>query len=310
VSSGAGLLDRRLLVVTGKGGVGKSTIAAALGMLAAQRGRRTAVVEVAARDDISRMLGGGPADVFRERILTDGLAHVTVNPEHALQEYLVDQLPVRAMADVLTSSRAFAYLAAATPGLRELLTVGKVWELAQPTRRTPGARPYDLVVLDAPATGHGVALLSAPRTFADAARVGPISRQGRTISEMLTDPRSTAVLAVTTAEELPVTETLALRDATRGATGSDLALAIVNGLHPDRFTGAEIAALEAVPGAPVAAALRAHHHARSQRAQLARLRRELHGHVPLVTLPHYGDGELDRDDVGHLAQQLGRRLDL
>jgi anion-transporting ArsA/GET3 family ATPase len=309
VTTVAGLLDRRLLVVTGKGGVGKSTVAAAIGMLAARNGRRTAVVEVAARDDISRMLGGGPADVFRERVLVDGLAHVTVDPEHALQEYLVDQLPVRAMADVLTSSRAFAYLAAATPGLRELLTVGKVWELAQPTRRTPGARPYDLVVLDAPATGHGIALLAAPRTFADAARVGPIARQGRMISEMLLDPRATAVLAVSTAEELPITETIGLRAAARAATGSDLALAIVNGLRPDRFSTAEVAVLEGAGGAPAAAALRSHRHAKAQRSQLARLRRAFHGHVPVVTLPFCGDGVVDRDDVDQLARQLGRKLD-
>lgn len=305
-----GLLGHRLLVVTGKGGVGKSTIAAALGLLAAHRGLRTAVVEVAARDDISRMLGAGSADPFRERVLVDGLAHVTVDPEHALHEYLRNQLPVRAMADVLTSSRAFAYLTAATPGLGELLTIGKVWELAQPTRRTPGGRPYDLVVLDAPATGHGIALLSAPRTFAEAARVGPIARQSRTIREMLVDPRCTAVLAVATAEELPVTETLFLRDATREAVGYDLALVIVNGLRPDRFTGTEVSTLAAADGgAPVAAALRAHHRARAQRSQLGRLRRELHGHVPVVTLPYCADGEIDRDDIGGLARLLGRRLD-
>ena len=83
-----------------------------------------------------------------------------------MEEYLADQLPVRALADLLVSSRAFTYLAAATPGMRELLTAGKVWELAQDRRRTPGAQPYDLVVVDAPATGHGVAVLAAPRTFA------------------------------------------------------------------------------------------------------------------------------------------------
>src|SRR3954447_26249791 len=97
--------------------------------------------------------------------------------------------------------------------MRELLTVGKGWELAQDTRRTPGGRPYDLVILDAPATGHGVAILEAPRTFADAARIGPIARQGRTIAEMLSDPSRTGVVAVTTAEEMPVNETLGLRTA-------------------------------------------------------------------------------------------------
>src|SRR4029079_14526320 len=99
--------------------------------------------------------------------------------------------------------RGCAYLAAATPGMRELLTVGKVWELAQDQRRTPGAEPYDLVVVDAPATGHGVAMLAAPKTFADAAMAGPIARQGRIIHETLADPARTAIVAVTTPEEMP-----------------------------------------------------------------------------------------------------------
>lgn len=303
------LLQRRLLVVTGKGGVGKSTVAAALGLAAARRGRRTAIVEVAGRDDISRMFGAGGADPFRERVIADGLVHVTVDPEHALREYLADQLPVRAMADVLTSSRAFAYLAAATPGLRELLVVGKVWELSQPRRRTPGARPYDLVVLDAPATGHAIALLGAPGTFAEAARVGPIHRQARTINEMLVDARRTAVVAVATPEELPVTETVTLRDATRATTGHDLALAVVNGLRPDRFSAAEARTLERHPdGAPVAAALDAHRLARSQRAQLARLRRSLAPAVPVATLPFCRAGELAPADLAAFAQRLDGRI--
>jgi anion-transporting ArsA/GET3 family ATPase len=124
-----------LVVVTGKGGVGKSTVAAALGLAAARRGLRTIVAEVAARDDVSRALAGSGTRPFEERAVADNLFHISIDPERAMEEYLVDQLPVRALADVLTSSRLFTYLAAATPGMRELLTMGKVWELAQGRRR-------------------------------------------------------------------------------------------------------------------------------------------------------------------------------
>lgn len=305
------LLDRRLIVVTGKGGVGKSTVATALALLAADGGRRVALVEVAARDHVSRTFGLGAADVFRERLLVDGLHHVSVDAEPALREYLADQLPVRAMADVLTSSRAFAYLAAATPGFRELLTMGKVWELAQDARRTPGARPYDLVVLDAPATGHAIALLDAPRTFADAARVGPIARQGRTISDMLSDPRRTAVVAVSTPEELPVSETLMLRDSTRATIGAEPALAVVNALRTARLTGPEVLrASAAAPAAVGRSVVRAHDVAREQQAQLSRLRRGLDGSgIPVVTLPFRGDGDLGPADLQELGRVLGRRLD-
>src|SRR4051812_14235771 len=155
------LLAKPLIVVTGKGGVGKSTVAAALGVAAAARGLRTIVAEVAARDDVSRALAGSTGSVFVERVVGDGLHHISIDPESALEEYLRDQLP-RGVAEMIGSSRMFAYFTAATPGLRELLTIGKVWELAQPDRRTPGAHPYDLVILDAPATGHGVAVHRDP----------------------------------------------------------------------------------------------------------------------------------------------------
>lgn len=286
--------------------MGKSTVAAALGLAAAARGLRTIVAEVSARDDISRALSGSGSRPFAERTIADGLSHISIDPQQAMEEYLVDQLPVRALADVLTSSRAFTYLTAATPGMRELLTVGKVWELAQASRRTPGAQPYDLVVLDAPATGHGMAVLRAPRTFADAARVGPIARQGRTINEMLTDPSRTGVVAVATAEEMPVNEALALRNSVRADLGLELELAVVNGMLPDRLTGAEAATLTARGGLAGRIAHSQHARARAQRAQLARLRRGLRDTgVPVATLPFRFAAELGADDLA----ALGRRLD-
>jgi anion-transporting ArsA/GET3 family ATPase len=216
-----------------------------------------------------------------------------------MELYLADQLPA-ALAELLGSSRAFSYLAAATPGMRELLTVGKVWELAQDDRRTPGAQPYDLVVLDAPATGHGVAVLSAPRTFAQTARVGRIARQGRTIDAMVSDPQRTGVVAVARPEEMPVNETLALQDALRDDVGLEIELVICNGMLPQRFTPTDARALEAAPDGPeVRAARHAHARAGAQRAQLRRLRRR--ARAPVTTLPHVFD---DGDRLADLAREL------
>jgi anion-transporting ArsA/GET3 family ATPase len=212
------------------------------------------------------------------------------------------------VSDVLTSSRMFAYLVAATPGLRELLTVGKVWELAQPDRRTPGAHPYDLVVLDAPATGHGVAVLTAPGTFADAARMGPVARQGGKIHAMLADPERTAIVAVATAEEMPVNETLTLRDALAEAPlRQRLAAVVVNGVMPQRFRGAELQALEAAPPSRAVRAARVEAaRARAHRSQLARLRRAV-GDVPVRTLPFVFDGAgLDAAALARLGEELVR----
>lgn len=300
------LLAKPLLVVTGKGGVGKSTIAAALAVAAADRGLRTIVAEVAARDDVSRTLSGdGAAGVFVERAVADGLHHISIDPESALEEYLRDQLP-RGLAELLASSRMFAYLTAATPGLRELLTVGKVWELAQPDRRTPGAHPYDLVILDAPATGHGVAVLSAPGTFADAARMGPIARQGGIIHSMLSDPEQTGVIAVAAPEEMPVNETLALQHALREQLGQRLAAVVVNGVLPQRFSQADGEALAGAPGSPPVRAARAEAaRARGHRAQVARLRRGIDG-ADVRTLPFLFAPELGPAELRRLARELVR----
>ncbi len=284
--------------------MGKTTVAAALGLAAARRGLRTILAEVAARDDVSRALGG---DGEHEEELAPGLHHISIDPQQAMEEYLIDQLPSRALAEVLKSSRTFAYLAAATPGMRELLTVGKVWDLAQAERRTGGGRAYDLVILDAPATGHGVAVLTAPRTFAGVARVGRIARQSRTIDEMLSDPARTGVVAVARPEEMPVNETLALEDALRDEAGMTVDLIVANGLLPARFSTADAQALAAAPDGPeIRAALRAHGHARSQRSQLRRLRR--HARAPVTTLPFSFDGPLDLPGLDALSAELERAL--
>jgi anion-transporting ArsA/GET3 family ATPase len=299
------------VVVTGKGGVGKTTVATALGLVAAGRGLRTIVAEVARRDDVSRSMRNDAGSASGTRVggagmqeeeLAPGLHHVSIDPEHAMELYLTDQLP-SALADVLASSRTFGYLAAATPGMRELLTVGKVWELAQEDRRTPGAQPYDLVVLDAPATGHGVAVLSAPRTFAQVARVGRIARQGRTIDAMVSDPARTGIVAVARPEEMPVNETLALQDALRADVGLEVDLVVVNGVLPQRFSAADARALDAAhDGAAVRAARHAHARAQAQRAQLRRLRRG--ARAPVATVPFVFDG----DRLGRLARELERVL--
>ena len=154
------LLDKRLVLVTGKGGVGKTTIAAALGLAAARRGKRVIVCEVAAQQRLPAMLGQPDAD-GAEQELAPGLFAVAVDPERTKEEWLRYQLRSDTLAGLLGGSRVFQYLTAAAPGLTELVTMGKVWDLAQLERRTEGA-VYDLAIVDAPATGHGLAMLRAP----------------------------------------------------------------------------------------------------------------------------------------------------
>jgi len=293
------------VVVSGKGGVGKSTVAAALGLAGVRAGRRTIVVEVAERQDVARTLGAAPTAPEEE--LVDGLHHLSVDPASALAEYLNDQLASRLVSEIVASSRTFGYLTAATPGLHELLTIGKVWDLAQDERRIPGAGHYDLVVLDAPASGHALAILRSPRTFGAVARAGPIARQARAIDAMLSNPARTGVVLVARPEEMPVNETLELRDGLRNEVGLDVDLVVANGVLPNRFSARDARALAAAAPAPeVDAALAAHARARAQQAQLARLRR--HVSAPVVTLPFVFSPELGSDDVRALSRRLGRAL--
>jgi anion-transporting ArsA/GET3 family ATPase len=303
------LLDKRLLFITGKGGVGKSTVAAALGMAAARRGRRTIVAEVAYQDRIARAFHGEDSH-FTEVEIGEGLWTISIDPRHALEEYLRIQIRVKPMADLLSGSRMFQYFAVATPGLSELVTMGKVWELAQAERRTKGADRYDLVIVDAPATGHGVGMLSSPRTFATIARVGPIANQGRAIHDMVTDARRTGVVCVALPEEMPVNETLMLRDLLRRELDMTLDRVVVNGLYPERFEprdAAELGQAVDTAGTPQArAALRAalseHARAKGQREQVARLE-EATGREP-AKLPFMFQPELGPPEFETLSREL------
>jgi anion-transporting ArsA/GET3 family ATPase len=197
----------------------------------------------------------------------------------------------------------------ATPGMRELLSIGKVWELSQSQRRTDGAEPYDLVICDAPATGHGVGLLKTPRTFSEIARVGPIAHQGRQIAKTLSNRKFTGVVAVATPEEMPVNETLSLRDGL-AQDGLELDLAVVNALYPVRFdkreikqlTGALRRARSPLSRSALGAALSEHARARTQRDQEGRLRAELNGR--LATLPYLFVDHIGPEEVEDLADAL------
>jgi anion-transporting ArsA/GET3 family ATPase len=300
------VLDRRLIFVTGKGGVGKSTVAHALGRLAAGHGQRVIIAELAAASD-----DGGIDEVA----LAPGLFTITIDPQAAMEEYL--RVKAGAVGGALAHSRLFGALTMATPGLRELLAMGKIWELAQLQRRTRDGEVYDLVIVDAPATGHGVAALRTPRVFADTARVGPIAHTAQRIAATLADRTFTAVVGVSLAEEMAVRETLSLAD-TLASDGLSLDLVVVNARYPERFDAAELerigaagAGCDAGPfGSAVSSALAA---ARSAQARAAGQR----GHVAelearfgaaLVSLPYVYCDTLGEAELAVLADLLAEAL--
>src|SRR3954449_7860921 len=239
------LRDRTLLYVTGKGGVGKTTVAAAIGLAAARLGRRTIVCEVAEQDRMSRAFARHGVRAEQEVELAPDLWAITIDPQKALEEWIGKQLGGGPAGRILGHSHAFQYFVAAAPGAKELITIAKVWELAQVQRWDRHNRAYDLVVVDAPASGHGVAMLSTPRMFGEIARVGPIRRQATRVSEMLADPSRTGYVAVALPEEMPVNETIELEARLRAAVGLGLDSIVVNGMWPQRFSSHDVTKLRA-----------------------------------------------------------------
>jgi len=307
------LLDKRLVFVTGKGGVGKSTVAIALGLVAARHGLRTIVAELASQERVQGLFFADGGEQFRELEIAPGLFTISIDPQQAMEEYL--RVKAGTIGQALGSSRLFQAFAMATPGMRELLSIGKVWELAQLNRRTRGAAPYDLVIVDAPATGHGVGLLRTPRTFADIARVGPIAHQGQTIADTIADHEFTGVIAVATPEEMPVNETVVLaEELARDELLLDLL--VVNALYPARFESDEIdelnAALARTRSALARTALRAalseHARAATQREQRDRLRD--HVDARLVELPYIFADQLGLHELETLSDVLAAALNV
>jgi len=304
------LLDRRVLIVLGKGGVGRTTVTAAIGLAAVQRGRRGLLVEVASQHRLARLFGEQP-EGFEEVPLHPGLAGLSIDPQRALEEYLTRTIRVRVLAERLAEGRALGYVAAAAPGLREMVTLGKVWGLTE-ERTREGERRHELVVVDAPATGHGIAMLRAPRTFQELARLGRIQEEARAVAELVADRSLTGLVLVTTPEEMPVTETVDALSRLR-ELGLDAATVVVNGLYPALFSEQEEGALRRVGSrddtAEAAARAALSHIARrgDQEEQVARLAAV--ADVPRVELPFLFTPAVDTEALLTLADLLGPALE-
>ncbi len=308
------LLQRKLIVVTGKGGVGKTTISGALGLLAARRGLRTLVVEVGERQHIPALLDiPEPSEAGIEVALSEGLSSMSIDPDRALADWL-RALGGRMSSRVLLSSATFQYFVAAAPGAREVLSMVKVLELTE-NEDKPGRKrnrdAYDLVILDAPATGHALALLSSPRTFTGLARMGPIAAQTRLVSDLLEDPERSGYVAVAQGSEMAVAETLELRDRLREELDRELDVVIANGALPRRFDEHELSKVAKLGGehpatrSAIAAANAVHVRARMQNNQIARLRRQ---QLHVLRVPFLFAPGLDATALQSIASRLERGL--
>ncbi len=244
------LFDRRLVIVSGKGGTGKTTVAATLARAAAASGRRTLVVEVAEDEHVPRLVAPdrrAPVG-YAGAELAPRLRAMRIDPFEAMGEYLALQVGARALVDFGLRNKALRQLLEGAPGWRELITLGKIWHLEQSVQ--PGGRPlYDLIVVDAPATGHGLTFLDVPRVVHSAVRTGPLARNAGRVEDLVRDPERTLLLPVSLAEELPVNETCELVGRLRNEIGIAVDRIVMNAVAPCPFAPdlePHLSALEAI----------------------------------------------------------------
>jgi anion-transporting ArsA/GET3 family ATPase len=316
------LFGRRLVIVTGKGGTGKTTVAAALAAAAAAAGRRVLVAEVGPDEHLPALLAPGSGPVgYEGRELAKGLRAMRIDPYEALAEYLGLQIGLRGLVRRVLANAAFRQLMDASPGWRELITLGKVWHLEQARaehRRGPAADAprYDLIVVDAPATGHGLTFLDVPRVVGQAVRTGPLRRHAGWVEAMVRDRDRTLLLPVALAEDLPARETVELVARVRAQVGVAVDRVVVNAVLPAPFPPAledldarhaRLPASLAIPGAPppgvlaaCAAQLRARHTLnRLWTDEIARATG-----LPVVVLPRLARGVRGPADLATLSASL------
>lgn len=311
------LFDKRLLVVTGKGGVGKSVIASALALLASRRGRNTLLVEMDTDDRFGDLFETRPAGDAIEP-LRENVSALNLNPRTVMEEFFRTHIRIRAIYNQILDSRVFNYFYEAAPALKELICLAKVHRLVTETSWWSGRPRWDTVVFDAPATGHGLGLLNVPLAASNIL-LGALRTQALKVHDLLRDPQITALNVVTIPEEMPVNEAVMLYRQARDGIGAPLGYLFLNAVFPERFSGDEAHEVERLAGDPAALAATARQafgpegeagapglvsaarFALERGALSARYRKEVRERIdlPLVEVPYlfgerFGFAELER----------------
>lgn len=311
------LFDKRFVINTGKGGVGKTTLSAAIALAAARRGQRVLVMELNAKDKMASLFGA--TSVGDEPVeVEENLYAVNVTPDAAMEEYLLLKLKVKTLYRAVFENRFVRSFLRVIPGLNELVLLGKAWYEEQRVDPDTGKPYWDMVVIDAPATGHGVFFLKIPEVITSAIKSGPMVEEAQRIGALIHDPTRTALNLVTLVEEMPVNETLELRQQVEDELKVPLGFVIANAIYQPNLDEDQAALLtqarQAWPhdGSRVDRLLEASLFRRGrvelQRDYLERIAREVT--QPQIYIPYYFAERFDFMTISRIADQIDRQVAL
>ncbi len=306
------MLNHRIILVTGKGGTGKTTVAAALGLWAARSGKRTLICETKGTTAIGGLFHR-PAIGYEPTALHPNLYAMSITSEAAIEDYVVQQIKVRQLYKLVFRNRVMGPFMDAVPGLHDAVHLGKVFDLTQETNPS-GSPVWDLVIVDAPATGHGLHMIRAPRAMMDLTRAGPVYEGVRQVNAALSRPGTTAILATCLPEEMPVNETISLWHHL-GSSQPLFSACVLNEIaqlptlnHEDWAASREVFLQHSDPAVAEAGRLTDDWTLRIDRQQRSRQRLQSELPCPVVDLPLLYHRNLGFSDLQHLSERLATDL--
>jgi anion-transporting ArsA/GET3 family ATPase len=315
-----GIFSRRLIIQSGKGGTGKTTISAALALAAANHGKRVLLVEVDTRDRFAALFGLKEPVGYEAKKLRDGVWGLNLDPELVVIDFFKTHVKFKTLYKQITESNLFKYFYEAAPGLKELICMGKVWRLVGERRALSSQPQWDCVILDAPATGHGISLLHIAQAATDLL-FGPMKKNAEKIRDMLVDPRLTVLNLVAIPEEMPVNEAIDFHRLTVEQLKIPLGVVFMNAVMPPLFDEEEGTAFERATapghvdaqvarllgGEEAAVAVARSARSREDRAGLAiryeaKIREAIP--LPLVPIPFVFDADFDQGTLEAVAREV------